>query len=67
MSENATIEKLLRPAEVCERLQISRATFYRAAERELPVVKVFGQLRIDPDDLQAWFEECLIAPRLEDA
>jgi len=59
MSTNATTGPrdmpLLRPSEVCERLAISRATFYRAVERgELPALRVLGQLRVDPGELTAW-------------
>lgn len=55
MSANATTERLLRPAEVCERLAISRATLYRAVERgALPAIKVFGQLRFDAHELERW-------------
>jgi excisionase family DNA binding protein len=56
VNANATTEtRLLRPSEVCARLGISKATFYRAVERgDLPALRVLGQIRVDENELREW-------------
>jgi excisionase family DNA binding protein len=48
-------QRLLRPAEVCGLLAISRTTFWRLVKNEeLPAVRIRGQVRVDPRELRAY-------------
>jgi excisionase family DNA binding protein len=59
--------ELLRPAEVCARLKVSRAWVYRAAaDGRLPSLRLGGPdgpLRFEPAALDAWIERCRAAWR----
>ena len=59
--------ELLRPAEVCARLQVSRAWVYRAAaDGRIPSLRLGGPegpLRFEPAALEAWLERCRAAWR----
>ncbi len=50
-------DKLLTPAEVAERLQVTRQTVWRwLREGELPAISLGGIYRVDPADLDAFLE-----------
>jgi excisionase family DNA binding protein len=46
---------MLKVSEVAGRLNVSANTVYRLADTgRIPVVRIGGQLRFDPVDLEAW-------------
>jgi len=50
--------RLLRPAEVCGLLAISRATFWRLVkDGELPAIRIRGQVRVHPGELRNYIFE----------
>ena len=59
--------ELLRPADVCARLKVSRAWVYRAAaDGRIPSLRLGGPdgpLRFEPAALDAWIERCRAAWR----
>lgn len=58
MEANSIPERLLKPAEVAEVLQVSKTQVYRLMENELPCVR-FGKstVRVRAGDLTAYIEE----------
>jgi excisionase family DNA binding protein len=49
---------LLKPAEVCELLGMSKSKIQRMiANGQLPVIRVGGNVRIPMDQLRAWVRE----------
>jgi excisionase family DNA binding protein len=61
---------LLRPAEVCRMLGVSRSWIYQAAaDGLLPSLRLggpHGPLRFHPDDLDAWIDRARSAWRIGD-
>jgi excisionase family DNA binding protein len=59
--------ELLRPADVCARLKVSRAWVYRAAaDGRIPSLRLGGPegpLRFEPAALETWLEQCRAAWR----
>lgn len=58
-------ESMLSPAEVAERVGLSRAAVYRAIDRgDLRAhALVRGRLRVEPAELEAWKERTAVAAR----
>jgi excisionase family DNA binding protein len=55
---NATVHKMLTPAEVAVELRVSAPTIYRRIQAgELKAVRIGGQLRIDREDLERFLRE----------
>jgi excisionase family DNA binding protein len=62
MTTDVNDRRLLNVGEVANRLGVSRLTVWRLIDRgELPALRVGRQLRLDPDELDAW----LYAPTRE--
>lgn len=63
--------ELLKPAEVCALLKVSRAWLYRAAaDHRIPSLRLGGPdgpLRFDPAELKAWVERSRAAWRPGDS
>lgn len=55
---------LLTPQQVCQQLQIARATLYRwVGDNRVPYIKLpNGKLRFNPERLQAWLEKQTYKP-----
>jgi len=54
---------LLSPEDVARRFGLSRKAVYRAVARgELRAARIRSRLRIDPGDLEAWFQASLVDP-----
>lgn len=54
----------LTPSQVAESLNLGRATVYRAIQDgELTAYKVRGQLRIEPEELEAFKQRNRVEPR----
>jgi excisionase family DNA binding protein len=54
---------LLSPEDVARRFGLSRKAVYRAVARgELRAARIRSRLRIDPGDLEAWFQSNLVDP-----
>jgi predicted DNA-binding transcriptional regulator AlpA len=54
------MNRLLKPSQVAERLQVSAAWVRDHSSRKhprLPVVRIGGLLRYHPDDVEKWIEE----------
>ena len=57
-----TFEKLLKPIEVANFLNISRAYAYQLLKKgEIPTVHIGNAIRVRPDDLQRYIIENLIS------
>lgn len=59
MTDNPTIEKLLKPAQVAEILGISRTAAYRLMGHELPAVRFGATVRVRAADLEKFIQENL--------
>lgn len=61
--ENLTTEeKLLKPSEVAEFLNISRAMSYRLLQSgKIPVIRINRIVRVRPDDLQMFLNQQRVA------
>lgn len=46
--------ELLTPAEVCQMLKITRATYFRRVRPTLPVVTIGQKVRVRREDLENW-------------
>lgn len=51
-----TLAALLTPVDVCRILGVSRRTLATLVTRDLPHIRIGGQLRFDPADLAAWIQ-----------
>lgn len=61
-----TASRLLSPRDAAARLGVSRSTIYRlAARREIAFVRIGGQLRFEPHDLEAFLSTKRQAARAE--
>lgn len=57
---------LLTVPEVCEIVKLDETTIRRAIKRgDLPASKPCGQLRVHPDDLQAWIDSTRVQPSVQ--
>lgn len=55
--------RLLRPSEVAEILNISRALAYRLLKKgQIPSIRFNSSVRVSPRDLEAYIQQCRFSP-----
>lgn len=57
MKGGDNMSQLVKVDELCETLQVSRATLYRLIDKGLPVVKLGRSTRFDMKEVQAWIKK----------
>lgn len=56
-NNNSKNTQLVNVKEMCELLQVSRATLYRLKDQGMPFVKLLRSTRFDPEAVFKWVEE----------